>query len=101
MIQDAVGKIDAAAEQAARETAERGAARAEAAGMSASAVAVRGAPAFWPCLLKAADEHDAAAVVAGSRGRSKLESALLGSVSNGLVQHSARPVLVVRDAAGR
>jgi nucleotide-binding universal stress UspA family protein len=31
----------------------------------------------------------------GSRGRSALKSALLGSVSNTVVQHSRRPVMIV------
>jgi nucleotide-binding universal stress UspA family protein len=48
-------------------------------------------------ILRAADENDVMSVVVGSRGRSGFRSALLGSVSNTVVQHSAKPVVVVHD----
>ena len=38
-------------------------------------------------------------VVVGSRGLSGFRSALLGSISNAVVQHSAKPVVVVHDPA--
>jgi nucleotide-binding universal stress UspA family protein len=46
-------------------------------------------------ILRAAGEDDVMSVVVGSRGRSGFRSALLGSVSNGVVQHCAKPVVVV------
>ncbi len=49
----------------------------------------------WETILTVADERDAEAIVVGRRGVSRLESVLMGSVSNGLVQHSSRPVLVM------
>jgi nucleotide-binding universal stress UspA family protein len=49
----------------------------------------------WKALLDVAEEKGAAAVVAGHRGISRFSSALLGSVSNGLVNHAQIPVLVV------
>jgi nucleotide-binding universal stress UspA family protein len=49
----------------------------------------------WRAILDIADEQDAAVVVVGARGASGLSSALLGSVSYGLVHNSDRPVLVV------
>jgi nucleotide-binding universal stress UspA family protein len=52
----------------------------------------------WRALLDVAEEHGAAAVVAGHRGISRFRSALLGSVSNGLVNHAHIPVLVVPPA---
>lgn len=48
-------------------------------------------------LVAAADNHDAAAVVVGSRGRSKAGDIVLGSVALGTVHHSHRPVMVVPD----
>jgi nucleotide-binding universal stress UspA family protein len=52
----------------------------------------------WKTIIDLAEEHDAAAIVAGTRGLSRLKSALLGSVSNGLVNHAHLPVLVVPRA---
>ena len=49
----------------------------------------------WKAILDMAEEHGAAAIVTGHRGLSRLQSALLGSVSNGLVNHAHVPVLVV------
>ena len=48
--------------------------------------------------VTAADQEDAEATVVGSRGLSPMKSALLGSVANGVVHHSARPVVVIPAA---
>jgi nucleotide-binding universal stress UspA family protein len=43
-----------------------------------------------------ADSHDVDLIVVGSRGHGTVASALLGSVSRGILGESKRPVLIVR-----
>jgi nucleotide-binding universal stress UspA family protein len=52
-------------------------------------------------ILSFADNSGADLIVMGSRGHGALAGALLGSVSNDVVQHSNVPVLVVKQAAPR
>jgi nucleotide-binding universal stress UspA family protein len=46
-------------------------------------------------LASLAEERDAAAIVVGRRGMSRLEAVVLGSVSDAAVREAHRPVLVV------
>ena len=95
VIQQAVRGLDSTAEADATRTAEEGAARARNTGMRASPLAICAEPSVWASLIAAADEHDAQAIVIGSHGRSGLRSTVLGSVSNAIVHHCRRPVVVV------
>ena len=79
VIEDAAHTLDAAADEAARATA-------------------RAEPNVVSTILRTADEQDAICVVVGSRGISRLRSALLGSVSNAVVHQCRRPVLVIHDS---
>ena len=49
-------------------------------------------------IVALADSKNADLIVLGNRGRSAVTSALLGSVSHGVLRHSSRPVLVVKTA---
>jgi nucleotide-binding universal stress UspA family protein len=49
-------------------------------------------------VLRAADEHDAFAIVVGASNKGPLTGALLGSVTYQIVHRSTRPVLVVPSA---
>lgn len=46
-------------------------------------------------IVAEADRIDAATIVVGSHGHSKLRKLLLGSVSEGVVRHASRPVVIV------
>ena len=60
-----------------------------------SATAERASATIWQALLEVADEQNSSLIVVGTRGLSGLSSALLGSVSSGVLHHGTRPVLVI------
>jgi nucleotide-binding universal stress UspA family protein len=49
----------------------------------------------WQTILDIADEVDASLIVTGTHGITAVQTGLLGSVSNALLHHARRPVLVV------
>ena len=67
---------------------------AEQAGFDATGLSERAVGPGWMAVREAANRHECAAIVIGSRGLTGV-SAALGSVSNGCVHNSHRPVLVV------
>ena len=83
----------------AQRTAEEGARRLRAAGMSADSLVEQRDGSIARTVLAVAERVDAEAVVVGTRGRGEAKSALLGSVSHDLVQHADRAVLIVPSAA--
>lgn len=91
----AVAEFDTAASEEAERVAADGAAIANGAGFEATPLAERAGLGVWRAVVAVAEREDARAVVVGSHGRSPAASAVLGSVSHGVVNHSDRPVLVV------
>jgi nucleotide-binding universal stress UspA family protein len=94
-MQEAARELDEEEAEKARAVAARGTELAAAAGFQTVPVIARGAPKAWPTLLDLAEEHGAAAIVVGSRGLGGVQSALLGSVSSGVLDHAHLPVLIV------
>ena len=47
-------------------------------------------------IVKGAREHDASVIIMGSRGRSELTEAMLGSTAHKVIHLTDRPVMVVR-----
>ena len=94
-MKEAAEELDFEDARTAEGIAARGADLAEAAGFNAVATVARGRPKAWPTLLALAEQHRAAAVVVGSRGLGRVKSALLGSVSSGVLGHAHLPVLIV------
>jgi nucleotide-binding universal stress UspA family protein len=90
------GEIDELERTNARSSAEEGAALARGVGFEASPLVARSDRNVWRAILDLGAEHDARAIVVGSRGQGGLTDVLLGSVPGRVVHHADRPVLVVR-----
>ncbi len=85
--------LDEIASQVARETSDQGVALARMAGFEVRGSVVKGKS--WRAICDEAERLDAEAIVVGARGLSRVQSALLGSVSSAVVVHAHRPVLVI------
>jgi nucleotide-binding universal stress UspA family protein len=89
------GEIDELERTNAQATAEEGVALAREVGFDARPLVARSQN-VWRAILDLSAEHDARAIVVGSRGQGGLADVLLGSVPGRVVHHADRPVLVVR-----
>ena len=89
-------EMDDIGAQVAQRTADQGAELAREHGFDATARTAEGK--VWRTIVDVADELDARAIVVGTRGHSGLQSLMIGSVANGVVHHSDRPVLVIPPA---
>jgi nucleotide-binding universal stress UspA family protein len=96
VIQEAMAALDAGSQKEAEEIANKGAALADESGLDATAAVAKAVHNIWSTVLDEAERLDAGVLVVGSRGRSGVKAAILGSVSNALTTHSRHPVLVVR-----
>jgi nucleotide-binding universal stress UspA family protein len=100
VVQEAMAALDDAAREEAEAIAAEGAELARGSGAEAKPLAAKASHNVWSTLIGEAERHDAAVLVVGSRGRSPVKAALLGSVSSAATAQSKRPVLVVREASG-
>ena len=88
-------ELDEIADEATQDEVDRGVELARAAGFQAQGRIAHGKP--WRAICDLADEVDAAAIVLGARGLSRVQSALLGSVSANVSAHAGRPVLIIHQ----
>jgi nucleotide-binding universal stress UspA family protein len=89
-------EMDDIGAQSAERTAEQGAEAAREHGWDAIARTAEGK--VWRAIVDVAEEIDARAIAVGTRGHAGLKSLMIGSVANGVVHHSDRPVLVIPPA---
>lgn len=82
-------------EHAAAETAKHGQQLAAELGLDVQTRVERNHSTVSQTILKVADELDSDMILAGTHGTTAVQPGLLGSVSNGLLHQSRRPVLVV------
>jgi nucleotide-binding universal stress UspA family protein len=91
----ATEELDNAVEAHAERTAREGVRLAAAGGLEARAEAIQAAGPVWCTLRDSAEVHGSPAIVAGSRGRGAMATAVLGSTSSALVHQAQLPILVV------
>ncbi|HWC27863.1 MAG TPA: universal stress protein, partial [Solirubrobacteraceae bacterium] len=87
--------LDESARREAESHARHGSVLLGEAGWSSETAALAAARNAAGAILRVAEDHDAAVVVSGTRGRSPLAAALLGSTAEGIARHAGRPVLLV------
>jgi nucleotide-binding universal stress UspA family protein len=85
---------EAVADRAAARTQD-GVAAARAAGLDAVGDTVESDDGAWRAVATAARAHGASVIAVGTRGLGAARSALLGSVSSGLIKNAELPILVV------
>ena len=90
--------VDEAAAELAEEKVKQGVALASGTGFAAQGRVTHGKT--WRAICEVAGEIDAATIVLGARGLSRVGSLLLGSVSSAVLVHAKRPVLVVPHHGG-
>ena len=99
-VQGIATELDEVADDQSEDRVAEGIEVAKSAGFAAEGMSERAVGPIWKAVLEAADRHDCAAIVVGSRGLTGI-SAALGSVSNPVVHQSRRPVLVVPPGEDR
>jgi nucleotide-binding universal stress UspA family protein len=97
---ETVMEVDAAMRNHAESVAAEGAELARSLGAAAEPLPVADELDVADTVVQLAEKHDAQAVVVGSRGLSGIRSRFLGSTSRRVLDHCARPVLVIRGEHG-
>jgi nucleotide-binding universal stress UspA family protein len=88
------GELDTREETTARQAADEGARAGRERGWEAKARTEQAEVAVWQTIIQAADEIDASVIVCGARGLNLVKRAILGSVSEAVLHHGHRPVLI-------
>jgi nucleotide-binding universal stress UspA family protein len=94
-VREMVEDVETALSDLAGQTVAEGVALARNAGLEAAGESLESPEHLWRPIAATASARQAGVIVAGSRGRGKVSSALLGSVCSGLVHHAELPTLVV------
>ena len=92
-----VAELQKAVAARAAATMQDGVAAARAAGLDAVGETIESDEGAWRAVVAAARTHGASVIATGTRGLGGARSALLGSVSSGLIQNAELPILVVPD----
>jgi nucleotide-binding universal stress UspA family protein len=93
-----VRELDKSEADHADQLAHQGAELARHHGLDAQAYVSRDESSVAQTLLALADEHDARAIVIGSRRHSAIASVLLGSTTEAVLHKTTRPLVVVRPS---
>ncbi len=95
-------ELDRASAEVAEQRAKEGLGIAQDAGLKAEPLVVKATGPIWKTIIETTDQRGAAVIVMGPRGLTRVESVLLGSVSDHVVHHANQPALVIPvDATGR
>lgn len=100
IVRQGTARIDEGARERADGQAAEGAAMLAAAGWRTETRAIEADRNVPAALVHAAGEHDAAVIVTGTRGRSRIAATLLGSTAESIMRCAGRAVLLVPPPAG-
>jgi nucleotide-binding universal stress UspA family protein len=84
-------------QQAAEQAAADGARRAAEHGFDSSHLTVQANGPLWQALVAVAEKNDAALIVCGAKGHSRIRELTFGSTSAGLLHHARCPVLIAPE----